>query len=70
MSRVGKAPVTIAKGLKISITPENEVVVQGAKWTQKVLMRKEISAKVDGEKIVLTRMPLLACLLALLSLSI
>lgn len=55
MSRVGKAPVTVAKGVKVSITPANEVVVQGAKWTQKVSMRKEITAKLEGEQIVLTR---------------
>lgn len=55
MSRVGKAPVTVAKGVKVSITPANEVVVQGAKWTQKVPMRKEITAKLEGEQIVLTR---------------
>lgn len=55
MSRIGKAPVMIGKGVKITITPANEVVVQGAKWSQKVAMRREVSAKVDGEQIVLTR---------------
>lgn len=55
MSRVGKSPVTVAKGVKVSITPANEVVVQGAKWTQKVPMRGEVTAKLEGEQIVLTR---------------
>lgn len=55
MSRVGKAPVTVGKGVKVSITPANEVVVQGAKSSQKVVMRREITAKVEGEQIVLTR---------------
>lgn len=55
MSRVGKAPVTVAKGVKVTITPANEVVVQGAKFTQKVPMRLEVTAKIDGDQIVLTR---------------
>lgn len=55
MSRVGKAPVTVANGIKVTITPANEVVVQGAKWTQKVKMRPEVTAKVDGGQIVLLR---------------
>jgi len=55
MSRVGKAPVTVAKGIKVTITPANEVVVQGAKWTQSVQMRPEVNAKLEGEQIVLTR---------------
>jgi large subunit ribosomal protein L6 len=55
MSRVGKAPVTIGKGVKVTISPANEVAVQGAKWTQKVQMRPEVNAKVEGDQIVLTR---------------
>jgi large subunit ribosomal protein L6 len=55
MSRVGKAPVTVASGVKVNITPENEVIVQGAKATQKVLMRREITAKLENGQIVLTR---------------
>ena len=55
MSRVGKAPVTVANGVKVNITPGNEVVVQGAKWTQKVPMRREVSAKFENGQIILTR---------------
>jgi large subunit ribosomal protein L6 len=55
MSRVGKAPVTVGNGVKVTITPANEVVVQGAKFTQKVPMRGEITAKMEDGQIVLTR---------------
>jgi large subunit ribosomal protein L6 len=55
MSRVGRSPITVGKGVKITISPANEVSVQGAKATQKVQMRREITAKVDGEQLVLTR---------------
>ena len=55
MSRVGKAPIVVSDKIKVTVTPANEVQVQGAKWTQKVPMRKEISAKFEGGQIVLTR---------------
>ncbi len=55
MSRVGKAPVVIAGGVQVTISPTNEVVVKGAKSSMKVLMRPEVSAKVEGNQIVLTR---------------
>jgi large subunit ribosomal protein L6 len=55
MSRVGKAPVTVGNGVKVTITPANEVVVQGAKFTQKVPMRSEVTAKLEDGQIVLTR---------------
>lgn len=55
MSRVGKAPVTVGSGVKVTITPANEVIVQGAKFTQKVAMRPEVTAKFENGQIVLTR---------------
>lgn len=55
MSRIGKAPVTVGDGVKVTITPQNEVIVQGAKWTQKVAMRPEVSAKLENGQIILTR---------------
>jgi large subunit ribosomal protein L6 len=55
MSRVGKAPVVIAGGVQVTISPANEVVVKGSKSSMKVSMRPEVSAKVEGNKVVLTR---------------
>ena len=55
MSRVGKAPVVIAGGVQVTISPTNEVVVKGAKSSMKVSMRPEVLAKVEGNQIVLTR---------------
>jgi large subunit ribosomal protein L6 len=55
MSRVGRAPVTVGSGVKVTITPANEVIVQGAKFTQKVAMRPEVTAKFENGQIVLTR---------------
>ncbi len=55
MSRIGKAPVAVANGVQVTISPANEVVVKGAKATLKVAMRPEVSAKVEDNQIVLTR---------------
>ena len=55
MSRVGKAPVMVAKGVTVTITPANEVVVKGAKATEKVQMRPQITAKIEDGQVILTR---------------
>jgi large subunit ribosomal protein L6 len=55
MSRIGRAPVTVASGVTVNVTPANEVVVKGAKWTQKVAMLPVVSAKFENGQITLTR---------------
>ena len=55
MSRIGKAPVYFDDKVQVTVTPANEVVVKGAKQSLKIAMRPEVSAKLDGKKIVLTR---------------
>jgi len=55
MSRIGKAPVNFDEKVQVSVTPSNEVVVKGGKSTLNIKMKSEISAKVEGKKIVLTR---------------
>lgn len=55
MSRVGKAPVYFQKGVQITLTPKNELVVKGAKHTQTVKLRPEITAKIEDGKVVLVR---------------
>lgn len=54
MSRIGRAPVFFDKTVQVTITPQNEVVVKGAKHTMTVKMRPEITAKVQDGQIVLT----------------
>ena len=55
MSRIGRAPINLADSVKVTITADNEVVVKGAKHTQSVKMRPEVTAKVDGKTLVLSR---------------
>jgi large subunit ribosomal protein L6 len=53
MSRVGKSPVYVQKGVQVTVTPKNEVVVKGAKHSMTVALRPEIKAKVEEGKVVL-----------------
>ncbi|MGE5085550.1 MAG: 50S ribosomal protein L6 [Bacillota bacterium] len=55
MSRIGKAPVIFDNTVKIDITPANEVVIKGAKSSLKIGMQPQVTAKVEGNKVVLTR---------------
>lgn len=54
MSRVGKAPVSIASGVQVSIA-NNTVTVKGAKSTIKVSMKPAVSASVVENQVVLKR---------------
>ncbi|MFV8249381.1 50S ribosomal protein L6 [Bdellovibrio bacteriovorus] len=54
MSRIGKAPVVFDNTVQVSVTPANEVVVKGAKSSLKIGMKPNVSAKIDGNKVVLT----------------
>ncbi|HEX4925700.1 MAG TPA: 50S ribosomal protein L6 [Bdellovibrionales bacterium] len=55
MSRIGKAPILVNPPVQVTVTPNNEVVVKGAKATQTVKMRPSIKAKMEGNELVLTR---------------
>ena len=54
MSRVGRSPVFVDKAVQVTLTPNNEVVVKGAKHTMTVAMRPEIKAEFKDGKIMLT----------------
>lgn len=55
MSRIGKAPVYFDDKVQVTVTPANEVVVKGAKQSLKIALSPEVTAKLDGKKVVLTR---------------
>ncbi|PIS10321.1 MAG: 50S ribosomal protein L6 [Bdellovibrio sp. CG10_big_fil_rev_8_21_14_0_10_47_8] len=55
MSRVGRSPVYFDDKVQVSVTPANEVVVKGAKQSLKIALRPEVTAAIEGKKIVLTR---------------
>ncbi|MNK12001.1 50S ribosomal protein L6 [compost metagenome] len=55
MSRIGRAPVNFESGVQVTVSPANEVVVKGAKSSLKIGMLPAISAKIEGNQVVLTR---------------
>lgn len=55
MSRIGKAPIIFDDKVQVTVTPSNEVMIKGAKSQLGIKMKPEVSAKIDGKKIVLVR---------------
>lgn len=55
MSRIGRQPVYFDEKIQVSVTPGNEVVVKGGKSSLTIKMRPEVSAKLEGKKVVLSR---------------
>ena len=55
MSRVGRLPIKIEDKVEVSIAANNEVVVKGAKVTEKIKMQPTIKATIADGFITLTR---------------
>lgn len=55
MSRVGKSPIILDDKVQATISAANEVVLKGAKSALSFKLRPEVSAKLDGKKLVLLR---------------
>lgn len=55
MSRIGKQPILLEKGVQVTVSADNVVTVKGAKASQSIPMQAVISAKVDGNQLILTR---------------
>ncbi len=55
MSRIGKKPVTLAKGVTASVSPANEFIIKGPKGELRQAIDRDITIKVEGEQIVIER---------------
>lgn len=55
MSRIGKKPITLAKGVTVTVTPANEVIVKGPKGELKEAIDRDIKIEVAGEELNVTR---------------
>ena len=55
MSRIGKKPVVIAKGVTASVSPANEFILKGPKGELRQAIDRDIIVKVEGEQIVIER---------------
>lgn len=55
MSRIGKKPVSIAKGVSASMTPANELVVKGPKGELRQAIDRDIKINISGDTITIER---------------
>ena len=55
MSRIGKNPVTIAKGVNVSIGADNVITVKGPKGELKQAINPDIKVEVKDDKVVFSR---------------
>ncbi len=55
MSRIGKKPVTIAKGVTASVSPANEIVLKGPKGELRQSIDRDITVRVEGDQILIER---------------
>jgi large subunit ribosomal protein L6 len=55
MSRIGKKTITLAKGVTVTVTPANEVIVKGPKGELRQEMDRDIKLKIEGDEITVER---------------
>ncbi|MFN8943044.1 MAG: 50S ribosomal protein L6, partial [Pseudobdellovibrionaceae bacterium] len=55
MSRIGRAAILTDDKTKVTVGSNNIVTVKGAKSSMEIQMQPQINAKIEGNKIVLTR---------------
>ena len=55
MSRIGKKPVVITKGVTVTITPSNEFIVKGPKGELRQQIDRDIKITMEGETILIER---------------
>ncbi len=55
MSRIGRKPIAIPAGVTVTVDEQNVVTVKGAKETLTAPMHKDISIKVEGAEVLVTR---------------
>ncbi len=55
MSRIGKAPITLPKGVEISVADNNVVTVKGPKGTLSEKINSDLIIKVEDSEVVISR---------------
>ena len=55
MSRIGRMPIAIPAGVTVSVAENNKVTVKGPKGTLERVLPAEMSIKVEGEEIIVSR---------------
>ncbi len=55
MSRIGKQPVTLAKGVTVTVSSDNVITVKGSKGTLTQLVDRDIKVEVKDDQVLITR---------------
>ena len=55
MSRIGKMPIAIPAGVTVDVAENNKVTVKGPKGTLERVLPAEMTIKVDGSEVTVTR---------------
>ena len=55
MSRIGKMPIEVPKGVEVKILPDNEISVKGPRGVLSGAFNKSMSVKLEDGKIIVTR---------------
>jgi large subunit ribosomal protein L6 len=55
MSRIGKKPVVVPAGVTISVDANNVITVKGAKGELKQVIDRDITVKVEGSEVLISR---------------
>jgi len=55
MSRIGKKPVVITKGVTVTVSSANEITVKGPKGELKQNIDRDIKIKVEGDTVIIER---------------
>lgn len=55
MSRIGRMPIAVPAGVTVDIAENNKVTVKGPKGTLERVLPVEMTIKLDGETVVVTR---------------
>lgn len=56
MSRIGKMPIIIPKGVEVNVTPDNVVIVKGPKGELKQEVKPTIKVKVENGQVICERL--------------
>ncbi|MES2702742.1 MAG: 50S ribosomal protein L6 [Bacteroidota bacterium] len=55
MSRIGKKPIVLPKGVTINVTSANELVVKGPKGELRQAVDRDITVRADGDNVLVER---------------
>ena len=55
MSRIGKKPIVLAKGVTATVTPANEIIIKGPKGELKQSIDRDIKIVINGDVLEVTR---------------